>query len=101
MTNYGSNDFESNTMGLGVMLDAALEAALRLGKNFRIIARVGAMLTPPAFCGGDESDFWGASGLGDLDLIDDDGEAHALLARYTVDQSPFIPTVRVGFILNY
>ncbi len=50
-------------MGLSVMLDAALEAAVRFGKNFRIIARLGAMLTPPAFSGGDESDFWGASGI--------------------------------------
>ena len=79
------------------MLDTALEAAVRLGKNFRIIARLGAMLTPPVFSSGDTSDFWNT----DLDLLNSEAKAHAPLTRYNIEQFPVIPTFRLGFILNY
>lgn len=94
---YGSNSYSSESMGIGVMLDTALEAAVRLGKNFRIIARLGAMLTPPVFSSGDTSDFWNAN-LGTIISGDD---VSALLTRYQIDQIPVIPTFRLGFILNY
>lgn len=54
---YGSNSFSSEGLGIGVMLDTAVEAAIRLGKNFRLIARLGAMLTPLVFSDGDSSGF--------------------------------------------
>jgi len=90
---YGSTSFSSESMGLGVMLDTALEAAVRLGKNFRLIARLGAMLTPPAFSGSDTSEFWNMGGTYN--------SSDALLTRYQISQHPVIPTARLGFILNY
>jgi hypothetical protein len=77
---YGSNSFGSESIGLGVMLDTALEAAIRLGKNFRIFARLGAMVTPPIFMGsGDAGPFWNSLDNGYVD-----GEADALITRYDI-----------------
>ena len=82
---YGSNSFSSEGLGIGVMLDTAVEAAIRLGKNFRLIARLGAMLTPLVFSDGDSSGFWGMTGTYTA------GDADALITRYDIDQIPIIP----------
>ncbi len=93
---WGSKEFYGDGMGLGVILDTALEAAIRLGKNFRIFARLGAMLTPPVFTSGDsEGHFWDLLGTATYN------DAADLTDRYQVDTAPIIPTIRVGFILNY
>ena len=95
----GSKEFYGDGMGMGVILDTAVEAAVRLGKNFRIIARLGAMITPPVFTSSGDSygNFWDLTGTADLAT----DSANQLVDRYTISPFPIIPTFRLGFILNY
>ena len=94
----GSKEFYGEGMGLGVILDTAVEAAIRLGKNFRLIARLGAMITPPVFTSGDsDGNFWSLPGTASYN----DADAANLVDRYKIETIPIIPTLRVGFILNY
>jgi hypothetical protein len=91
---------------LDVVLDVAAEGAVRLGRNFRLFARLGALVTPPLIQT-DSRLFWENFPALDNDdpgipgVIDGPGEGHALLARYQFYNPLFIPAARVGFILNY
>jgi len=103
---YGSfGIWETNTMFIDVLIDTAVEATVRLGTNFRLFARVGAMLTPPIFDGEDNSFFW--DNAGDLRGADGDNagwgesDVEALLSRYDIEASFIMPTARLGFILYY
>lgn len=85
---------------INVVVDSALEAAVRLGRNFRIVGRLGAMFTPPLFTG-DHGETFLASGEDGPTTIGDAADADAWLSQYTFVVGSFIPTLRVGFILNY
>jgi hypothetical protein len=88
---------------MDVILDANLEAALRLGKNFRLFARLGAMLTPIGIPGGTDQSIWANRTTATFDPSDglDSDELVVLVNRYRLDFAPVIPTMRVGFSLNY
>lgn len=94
--------WNSSTNPADLFLDAAAEAAIRLGKNFRIVARLGGMLTP-SFLVEPNHDAWNATkddvGGGDTNWTV--GEIDALLQRYNLELFPVIITGRVGFSLSY
>ncbi|MCK4541266.1 MAG: hypothetical protein KAU17_03415, partial [Spirochaetales bacterium] len=94
---YGDAGFGTSSTFLNVVLDAAVEAAIRLGQNLRFIARVGAMLTPPIMSN-DTSDYWNYNPSVD---ITEWKVVHNILSRYDVSFRPPILTARFGFILNY
>ena len=103
---YGSfGIWETGSMSIDVLIDAALEAAVRLGTNFRLFARLGAMLTPPIFDGQDSSPFW--DNEADMKGADGDNaswsevDVEALLSRYDIEASFIMPAARLGFILYY
>jgi hypothetical protein len=93
----GDAGFGTTGTFLNVVLDAAVEAAIRLGQNLRFIARVGAMLTPP-FMDNDTDDF---GGYLPGDTIDEWNDVHNILSRYDVEFERPIISARFGFILNY
>jgi hypothetical protein len=106
MIDYGASnayaergwDAEGGTMDL--ILDGALEAALRLGRNFRLFARVGALVTPPFLnekIG--QEDWWNYKD--GIPTASDEDDARTLVARYDVEIFPVIVTGRLGFALNY
>jgi hypothetical protein len=97
---YASRGWEPGAGSMDLVLDGALEAALRLGRNFRLFARVGALVTPPFLNEKtDQSAWW--NGKEDFATLADQEEAEALVARYEVSISPAVVTGRVGFALNY
>ncbi len=75
---------------MSMMLDSAVEGAIRLGPNFRFVAKLGAMLTPPL-----------------LEMNDETGEYEGETPSYDfmdyidLESEPYIITGRVGFIMNY
>jgi len=89
-TNSGSIETGYDSSYMSMMLDAAVEGAIRLGPNFRFVAKVGAMLTPPLLMMDDETpDYDGGSTSDDF------------LSRFDLESEPYIITGRVGFIMNY
>lgn len=85
--NAGATDEASLEMGydasyMSMMLDAALEAAIRIGPNFRLVGKLGGMLTPPY-------------------IMSDDSTASGILSGFDVESEPFLLTARVGFIVSY
>jgi hypothetical protein len=103
---YGDAGFGTTSTFLSVVLDAAVEAAVRLGQNLRFIARFGAMLTPPIM-DNETSDYWNYDSTRyhiteyPDGSIEGWGDVHNILSRYDVEFSPPIISARVGFILNY
>jgi len=103
---YGSfGVWDTGSMFIDVLIDAAVEAAVRLGTNFRLFGRLGVMLTPPIFDGEDPYSFW--NNEGDMKNADGDNsswsepDVEALLSRYNIEASFILPAARVGFILYY
>jgi hypothetical protein len=92
-------DWEAEGGSMDLVLDGALEAAVRLGRNFRILARVGVLVTPPFLNRDSEQDAWWTNK--DTFPKVDGSDAETAVARYVVEPSPVIVTGRLGFALNY
>lgn len=75
---------------MSMMLDSAVEGAVRLGPNFRFVAKLGAMLTPPL-----------------LEMNNETGEyegevpSYDFMGNIDLESEPYIVTGRVGFIMSY
>ncbi len=95
------------TANMGVIADASVEAAIRLGKNFRLIGKAG-IIAAPIEASRKNSDFyyvfsgdnpgWYWKGIGPLT---GDDMIRAVLNNYQVEFNPFAIDLRVGFVLNY
>ncbi len=86
----GADGTNSDTLSIGyetsymsMMLDAAVEAAIRIGPNFRLVGKLGGMLTPPYL------------------MTDDTTSEPAPLANFDVESQPFLVSARLGFIMSY
>jgi hypothetical protein len=96
-----------------LIVDAAGEASLRLGKNFRLFGRAGFELSPDLIPKqkADNSQYWDntASFVGDPNHPNNDGAAYVssrakalvLLNHFDLEAFPIMPTARVGFSLSY
>lgn len=96
---------------MGVIADASVEGAIRLGKNFRLVAKAGVVAAPidserkdsdfyyQYTNQGDYSSGWYWNGIPLTDGSDD--EKRAILNNYQVEIDPFAIDLRVGFILNF
>ena len=97
---------------MGVIADASVEGAIRLGKNFRLVAKAG-VVAAPIDSERRDSDFyyqytyipstsikpgWYWNGVGPLT---GDDEKRAILNNYQVEIDPFAIDLRVGFVLNF
>jgi len=94
---------------MGVMLDISAEGAIRLGKNFRLIAKAG-LVAAPIDTTNNESDYYyyfGDDQRGEgwywknYGPLQGEGLTRAVLSNYAVELDPFAIDLRVGFILNY
>ncbi len=88
--NKGTSSKASIDMGyeasyMSMMLDAAVEAAIRIGPNFRLVGKLGGMLTPPYI-------------MSDYSDTDTSG---GVLDGFDVESEPYLLTARVGFIVSY
>lgn len=90
-TLYGSDGGTSEQIDIGyeasymsMILDAAVEAAVRLGPNFRLVGKIGGMITPP-YLSSDGSDYTGLT----------------LMQNFDIESDPFLFSARFGFIMSY
>lgn len=86
---YGDDGTDSSSLEAGyeasymsMMLDTAVEGAVRLGPNFRFVAKLGGMLTPPLISSSDSS-------------------ASTPLNSFSFESEPYMITARAGFIMSY
>lgn len=73
-----------NASYMSMMLDAAVEAAIRIGPNFRLVGKLGGMLTPPYL-------------MSDMA----DSNPSGKLAGFDIESQPFLISARLGFIMSY
>ena len=97
---YASRDWDAGGGSMDLVLDGALEAAVRLGRNFRLIARVGALVTPSFLIEETGQEAWW-NNKDSIPSVSEQADAEALVARYDVEVLPVIVTGRLGFALNY
>jgi len=99
---YASYYWGSDEGILDLLLDANGEAAIRLGKNFRLFLKLGAMITPVHLPGGTDGSNW-FTNESTIDTSDgvNDSELSTLLDRYSINLSPVIVSMRVGFTVSY
>jgi hypothetical protein len=94
---FGTASYAPSSSSVDVIADVALQAGLRLGRNFRAYLALGAMFTP-AFLDPPDRDPW-------LNLApvpgDDEEAAQGLAHRYEIEFLPAVITGRIGFIVNY
>jgi len=101
---YGAVAWTVPDAQIDMIMDAGLEGALRIGRNFRLYARIGVLETPPVFDKPDRSGWFsnkGDIGGGASSPIDTTEEVTNLLQRYEIEFLPIIPTFNLGFIVNY
>lgn len=101
----------TSTANMGLVLDWSAEAALRLGKNFRLMAKAGLLIAPVSVPINHERERYNVwhdgSGLTVEtewgDTIDSGTREYyeAIMSRYDIDIEPFGFSVRVGFALNF
>lgn len=92
-TLYGSDGTDSGEIDMGyeasymsMILDAAVEAAIRLGPNFRLVGKIGGIITPPYLS---------------TDYADTTTPFPAPLTGFDFESDPFLLSVRLGFIMSY
>lgn len=112
---YGelSQSYGNATANMSVILDTSVEGAIRLGKNFRLIAKAGIVGAPIdtsnnkqqyfyKYSSEDPSEIgWYWSGDPTGGPLTGRDKIWAILDNYQVEMDPFAIDLRVGFILNY
>jgi len=119
---YADYGWGTSQATMGLIMDTALEGALRLGKNFRLVTKLGFMAAPisvPESRGWEE--YWvdGATGqafyawdqgyydpnlemyIGPSPITDDRDYQRAIMAQYDVELDAFALDLRFGFVLNF
>ncbi len=96
---------------MGVIADASVEGAIRLGKNFRLVAKAGVVAAPIDSERRDSDFYYQYTNQGDYSpgwfwngvplTAGTDDEKRAILNNYQVEVDPFAIDLRVGFILNF
>jgi len=105
--------FGSDKASMGLILDTAAEAALRLGKNFRLVGKLGVMAAPIAVSeNNDRNDYifdnvngkvyyaWDTTQASEITPGSDEYK-RAVMSQYSIHIDPFALDARVGFVLNF
>jgi hypothetical protein len=101
--------FGSSQANMGLIMDVAAEAALRIGKNFRLVAKGGFMAAPiavPESRGWEEYTVYydGSKTVVEKpwgEITDTEDYKRGVMAQYGVNIDAFCLDFRVGFILNF
>lgn len=105
--------YGSDKAAMGLILDTAAEAAIRLGKNFRLVTKVGVMAAPIPSPENDEKNNYFFDDQGNAYNVYDpnagttesaltgDEYARAVMSQYRVQIDPFALDLRIGFVLNF
>jgi len=109
---YAEYGWGTDQATMGLIMDVAGEGAIRLGKNFRLIAKLGFMAAPisvPESRGWEEywidstgNAYYAWDQSTDLSpIVKDRDYQRAIMAQYGVELDPFCLDLRVGFSLNF
>lgn len=88
---------------MGLIVDGNVEAALRLGKNFRIFVKAGAIVSPIALpeLKRDEYRYIAEADYNNESWVTDEDRQKYLLSQYRLALDLFALDVRIGFALNF
>jgi CubicO group peptidase (beta-lactamase class C family) len=88
---------------MGLIVDGNAEAALRLGKNFRIFAKAGAIISPIALpdIRRDEYRYIAEADFNNEPWVTPEDRQRYLLSQYRLELNAFALSARVGFALNF
>ena len=101
-TNYGlsaDEHYGSDMAVFGIIMDASAEAALRFGKNFRVIAKAG-VIAAPLNLPHDGGDAYNPIGDGNSANSNDEYFRYAI-QQYRTEIDGFGVGLKVGFALNF
>jgi len=104
--------FGTDRAAMGLILDTALEGAIRIGKNFRIVAKAGILAAPIPMPRSDEKDNYWFDEQGNAHYTWDTNDSNAItlgseeykravMSQYGINIDPFAIDVRIGFVLNF
>jgi hypothetical protein len=102
-----SNDYDwvevssgSSAATMGLIVDANAEAALRLGKNFRLFVKVGAIIAPIGLPDNQSQDYQYIP-ENDAGTTTAEEIQRYLLSQYSLELNAFGFGARAGFALNF
>ena len=116
---FASYGWGTSMANMGLIMDTALEGALRLGKNFRLVTKLGFMGAPisvPESRGWEEYSVWSDENgnvvvypswavnepnFGGITDPNDREFQRGVMSTYDVELDPFALDFRFGFVLNF
>ncbi len=91
----------SSSATMGLIVDANAEAALRLGKNFRLFVKAGAIIAPIGLPDNRWSDYQWVPEQDTAGDVSQEDRQRYLLSQYSLDLDAFAFGARAGFALNF
>ncbi len=91
----------SSAATMGLIVDANAEAALRLGKNFRLFVKAGAIIAPIGLPDNQWSEYHWVPEKDDGSPAWDEERQRYLLSQYSLNLNAFAFGARAGFALNF
>jgi hypothetical protein len=93
----------SSSAIMGLIVDGNAEAAIRLGKNFRIFAKAGVVISPIGLPDNRWNEYRHVAEADQLEepWVTDEDRQKYLLSQYRLELNPFALNARVGFALNF
>ena len=98
MTDIAEEDYGAEGVSMNLIVEPTLELALRLGRNFRLIAKAGVIILPPIFRMEEPIDSYI---IGDGQVNTPEEYRKYALQGYKIDLNTVGYDARIGFALNF